>query len=282
METNAKIRQTADAINLEVSKKVNEDEIISSINLSPEEIRIKSNKMALEGYTTINEGFSIDEKGNMTCRDAKINGALITNGSKFNVDEEGNMTCKEATMDSVNIRNGSLSMLVDPNSETDDFVLVDQNGLRTLFWGNQIRFNNGNLDGQGIVQIGIFTNDIYRGYIDCNGEISCETLQQWSDIKSKKNIKKLGNKVTKNKTAMDIVKKADICEYNYKNAKGKKYGMVIGEGYNYPEEIVSKNARGMNCVDLYGMVSLLWKAVQEQQTEIENLKGNKKSWEENK
>lgn len=39
--------------------------IISSINMSPEEIKIKSEKIKLEGYTTINGSFSIDEIGNV-------------------------------------------------------------------------------------------------------------------------------------------------------------------------------------------------------------------------
>ena len=64
VESNSKIRQTADEISLEVSRKAGKDEIVSLINLSPEEIKIKSEKLALEGLTTINGGFSIDEKGN--------------------------------------------------------------------------------------------------------------------------------------------------------------------------------------------------------------------------
>lgn len=75
VEANSKIRQTADKINLEVSKKVDGDKIVSSINLSPEEIKIESSKITLEGYTTINGGFSIDEKGNASIS----NGAVIIN-----------------------------------------------------------------------------------------------------------------------------------------------------------------------------------------------------------
>ena len=77
VETDTLIRQTKDEINIEVSKKVDDDEIISAINLSPEEITINSSKLALEGYTTINGSFSIDEEGN----------ASIANGAvKINTD----------------------------------------------------------------------------------------------------------------------------------------------------------------------------------------------------
>lgn len=64
VESNTKIRQTADEIELKVSEKADKDEIVSLINLSPEQIKIQSSKLALEGLTTINGGFSIDEKGN--------------------------------------------------------------------------------------------------------------------------------------------------------------------------------------------------------------------------
>lgn len=64
VETNARIREESDKISLEVSKKVGQDEIISAINLSPEKIKINSKNLELEGITTINGGFSIDEKGN--------------------------------------------------------------------------------------------------------------------------------------------------------------------------------------------------------------------------
>ncbi len=53
-------------------------EIISKINMSPEDVTIQSKKISLEGYTTINEGFSIDEKGN----------ASIANGNVI-IDNEG-------------------------------------------------------------------------------------------------------------------------------------------------------------------------------------------------
>lgn len=77
VETSTQIRQTADEINLEVSKKVDGDKIISSINLSPEQIAINSSKIKLEGYTTINGNFSVDEYGNMSCIDANLSGNFL-------------------------------------------------------------------------------------------------------------------------------------------------------------------------------------------------------------
>lgn len=42
-----------DRINLEVGKKLGADKVISAINMSPEQIKIKSNKINLDGYVTI-------------------------------------------------------------------------------------------------------------------------------------------------------------------------------------------------------------------------------------
>ena len=47
-EMNSEIKQTADSINLEVSKKVDENEIISKINQSAEQISIEANKISLK------------------------------------------------------------------------------------------------------------------------------------------------------------------------------------------------------------------------------------------
>lgn len=48
VEMNSKISQTADEINLEVRRKVDNDEIISSINQSAEEIQIQADKISLK------------------------------------------------------------------------------------------------------------------------------------------------------------------------------------------------------------------------------------------
>lgn len=62
----------------EISQKVSKDNVVSSINLTPEEIKINADKIKLEGVTTINNGFSVDLEGNMSCNNASINGDLVT------------------------------------------------------------------------------------------------------------------------------------------------------------------------------------------------------------
>ena len=59
--------------------------------------------------------------------------------------------------------------------------------------------------------------------------------------------------------------------YNYKGEsdKDKKHiGIVIGDNYNYAKEILSSDGKG---VDLYSMISVAWKAIKEQQEQIESM-----------
>lgn len=63
----------------EIALKVGKNEVISSINQSPEKIKLKAERIGLEGYTTINNGFSIDENGNPIIKGGNIE--LIDTGS---------------------------------------------------------------------------------------------------------------------------------------------------------------------------------------------------------
>jgi len=62
-------------------------EIVSKINQSPEEISIEANKIRLEGYTTINGGFSIDENGNASIANNTVlidtQGITLADGAKI-------------------------------------------------------------------------------------------------------------------------------------------------------------------------------------------------------
>ena len=61
-ELASKMNILAGKIKLEVSKKVGVNEIISYINMSPESIKIKSNKIYLVGYVTVGDLEGEDRK----------------------------------------------------------------------------------------------------------------------------------------------------------------------------------------------------------------------------
>ena len=122
VETNSAITQTAKDINLEVSKKVGNDELISKINQSADRITLSA------GRLVINSGnFILDENGNVKCTNGEFQGtitssnATITGGSlkvgeNFSVDKDGKLTCSNAnvtgtiTSSNATITGGSLKV----------------------------------------------------------------------------------------------------------------------------------------------------------------------------
>ena len=85
VEVSSQISQTATEINLEVAKKTNKDEIISTINQTAEQIKIQANKISLDGkqinltgenISIASTNFNVDKNGNVTA-----NNASFTNGN---------------------------------------------------------------------------------------------------------------------------------------------------------------------------------------------------------
>lgn len=80
-----------------IAKGLDSDDEESSITIAPEfiqllstsDILLKAKNILLEGYTTINGGFSIDENGNMTANNGNFNGS---------VNAQGNMTADTLTV----------------------------------------------------------------------------------------------------------------------------------------------------------------------------------------
>ena len=93
VELNTAITETSEEINLTVSKKVDKNEVISSINQSAEKVNIKANKIGLEGLVTANKHFKIDEKGSMEAVDGTFSGNIYfpNSGSKV-IGGEGLLT----------------------------------------------------------------------------------------------------------------------------------------------------------------------------------------------
>ena len=269
VESKTEIRRTADEINLEVSKKVNEDEVIAAINLSPETIKILANNLQLEGFTSINGNFTIDEEGNMICNDATINGAVIANGENFSVDEEGNVICKSAQMENVvcenfiiknsTIQEGFIELKSDSGEASFSVTDTSNDRVNSELSAMMLNFNSNQI--RNACMVGIIQNT-GAGFVSVEGDIDCYVLHQNSLESIKKNISKFSG-------GLDIVKNSDIYEYNFKieNDTDKKHiGFIIGENYKTPYEVLGNT--GTN-IEPYSAVSILWNAVQEQQKIIE-------------
>lgn len=70
------IIQMAEEINIEVKKKVNNNEIIAAINLSSEEAKILAKKIILEGLVTANENFKVLLDGSIEAQNGSFAGNI--------------------------------------------------------------------------------------------------------------------------------------------------------------------------------------------------------------
>ena len=273
VETNSKIKTVADEINLEVSKKVDQNEVIASINLSPEEIKILAKNLQLEGFTSINGNFTIDEEGNMICNNATIKGTTIANGENFSVDEEGNMTCKSATMENVTCENFTIKnstiqegyIELKSTGGNSSFSVIDTSNDRINSELSAMMLNFNSNEIRSACMLGIIQNT-GAGFVSVEGDIDCNVLHQNSLESIKKNIEKFSG-------GLELVKESDIYTYNFKvedDTNKKHIGFVIGDNYKTPDEVLGQ--KGTN-IELYSMISILWNAVQEQQKQIENIEG---------
>lgn len=282
-ETNAAIKVSSEEISSQVSKKVGKNEVISSINQTPETVSINASKVNINGVVSANGNFKVDTSGNMTCNNATFNGGnvnLVDNGlgvyeGKLKV--QGDNFINGLYSEGVVIRKkGSgtnyitpSSIFINMNKSTGEPQIELTTENRTLFHANSYGFGymyNEDV-GFSMAEIANFYG-ISRMYVD--GGITTPNVTQTSKKENKKNFEKFDN-------ALDIIKNIDIYKYNLKTEKDdtkKHLGFVIGDDYKYAEEVTSTENDG---VDIYSFVSLCCKAIKEQQILIDDLKKEIKS-----
>lgn len=261
VEMNSSITQTAEGINLEVKKKVDENEIISKINQSAEQVSIQAEKISLNGKTLnladnmaiVSNNFNVDKNGNMSCNNAKISGGYIGVPLKDRYDlGEANLGIEDT--------DGTMSTWVNGRGfhcKTDYSVFHADCGSNP-----EISIVSGN-NTSSVKPTGITT----------------PVLTQTSLEEAKKNFEKLEN-------GLDIVNNTEIYKYNLKSQTDgdkKHIGFVIGENYKYSNEITALDNEGKEIgVDTYSMISVAYKAIQEQQEIINQLQEKIKELEGNK
>ena len=246
-EMETAISQTAEEINIEVSKKVGNNEVISKINQSAEQITINANKLNLQGYIT-----ATDLSGSGT---TTINGANINTGTIQGITLSGNT-----------ITGGTITAKAGFNENNPYINVIDSRNtemvpIETRIWGNGISVwdysNNPNANIRTEVN-GMYA-ELYNGVVNAYG------FNNISLAETKKNFEKL-------KSGLDIINATDIYKYNYiaeEDSNKKHIGIVIGDEYKYSNEIISSEKKG---VDTYSMVSVCFRAIQEQQEQINSLK----------
>ena len=255
VELDSEIKQTASEINLEVSKKVGNDEIISKINQSAEAVGINANKIELSANDVLNllAGNAI----NLTSKNITIS------SDSLNIDKYGNMTLKAT---------GTRVFKVENSTNANQRVYITDTALVVDGSSQLDRASIGILDNNdGIVSASSSSGSVTE--ILGTG-ITTPKLTQTSLESQKKNFEKMQN------NALNIIRNIDIYKYNLKNEKDtdkKHIGFVIGDNYKYSKEVTSLDNTG---VDTYSFVSLCCKAIQEQQEIIEQLENKIKEMEE--
>lgn len=151
-------------------------------------------------------------------------------------------------------------------------------------YNNYLRFSNAGcvLYDKNKIQFG--TNGYMRASIESNGDAKFGNIYSngslvTSDRKKKTGVKKLSgtflDKVRGSAVYRYRLKQDMIPEENAKNLKRKSVGTKnesVGLMYDEaPEEIRRETESGDKAIDLYGMVSVLWKAVQELSDKVDSL-----------
>ena len=273
VEMNSSITERAEEINLEVRKKVGNDEVISKINQSSEAIQILANKLGLTANDILDiiAGNSI----NLSSKNVTIN------SNNFNVDKDGKMTCNNATVKGKIISSEIEGSTIKLGGDADhpEFIADTDDGYRTEIFPLGL-INEYDMSGtyvalqKGAIGLGLFTDSSMEqtASIEYN-EIRIPIVSQTSLKEYKKNFEKIQYK------AIDVIKDIDIYEYNLKHEKDtdkKHIGFVIGNGFNYSKKVTSSDNKG---VDSYSFISLCCKAIQELSSKVEELEKKVKEME---
>lgn len=263
-ELSSTVSQTASEIYLAVDEKLDEEDFTSAnimlkINNDESLAQINADKINLNGVVTANEKFKINTDGSMeavggtfTEGQIKITGGT-QNDPKFLIADSNETNI-------VKMYPGTIFVDGDNNSTV---VLHDNNNgsSQVLLYADSI--------GGGITMGGNVLNDILmragsNTHISCIGYMEATAYNYLSDKKLKENIKEY------NFNAINLIKNGKIYTYNLKRNNKKEFGFVVGENYKCPKEIVEKN-EDLFSINAYRVSAVLWKAIQEQQEQIEQL-----------
>lgn len=257
-------------------------------------MKIKADQIDLEGYTTINDGFSIDLEGNMTAKSGAVAGWDITEDGFA---KSGKCLINNAVCDydiKVSRPQGAgsaISISTDYNDGTTFEIypagIAIKNQGSSFLSGTTLRIGNTNysslLDCQpnGVIFYVGDINGANQLLFDANADTKLHLKGgnaladngSWvnGSLESRK------REIEEYKAnALSIVKSNKIYSYLYNiedDKANRHYGFVIPDKedskYKAPIECISAGGEG---IDTYSMTAVLWKAVQELSAEIEQLK----------
>ena len=303
IERTAKIETDLGEINLEVSQKVNQSDytsaqILLKINNDESQVKIRGDKVDIDGKAV---RFTTDVKNDYvyTSTDTdKIVAYLAGTGSLtpaeielYNVSGGGYVNSLDLVIINRAIQNNDGiiegTFRIDPYSAKRSIILKDYNDEIRTFLGlygiktDNIKATNINIESLNIGVGGnndtiylFATEDMFQIVNGASSttitaqDVTTPIVYQTSKEEDKKNFEKFGN-------GLDIIKATEIYKYNLKTqADGDKkhIGFVIGKDFKYAHEITAEKDGKEVGVDTYSMIAVAYKAIQEQQEQIEQLK----------
>ena len=265
----SQLTQTANGISSRVSSvedgKADKNEIISEINQSAEAVAINANKINLNGAVTANNNFKILTDGSMEATNGTFTSGKVSlvggseSDANFELYKDSNKNVNErlyALYNFLVVRNSALEYVnMQAGASGTSGIQISENSNTYISLYARDTWSSILLNGvSGSTQIN-------------NTGIYTPQLTQTSKEEDKKNFEKLQN-------GLDIVKNTDIYKYNLKSQtdnEKKHIGFVIGKNYKYAHEITAEDEGKEVGVDTYSMISVAYKAIQEQQEQIEEL-----------
>ena len=220
VEMNSAITQTADEINLEVSKKVGEDEVISAINLSSEEAQINADKISLKGKTiqltsdniAINSRYlQIDKYGNITASKGTFSGTVTTD-ENLTVGRNIYLAMDSTYRKNIYLSNNSVISRLVNAGPYDEAIEIKSADIHLVSGTGSISVNPDN----AFVQSG---NVYLRGD---NNVYSNKQITITSDERLKGNIKNI---------SVDWINDLKVKEFEYKDDNGRKQIGLIAQEY---------------------------------------------------
>lgn len=189
---------------------------------------------------------------------------VVISSNNFNVDKNGNMECSNA-----NITGGKINL--ETTRALGDKVLNVKDDMGAESYIGTVNASIGYTGGNTLS--GVYL----QGEASGQSMVRAQVITQTSLESQKKNIEKL-------EKGLEIVKNTEIYKYHFitqKNEDKKHIGFVIGDNYKYSKDITSLDGKGNEIgVDSYSMISVAYRAIQEQQEIIENLEKRIKELEE--
>lgn len=261
-----------DRANNQIVLKATADGHIAQVNLGadPSEgsaFNVLADNINLEGYTTINDGFSIDLQGNATMNNANINGGNIT------IIDGGDGFPQLKVRKNTNTYTYYMSNWI---FQYDDEKNVDiQNGaircrenyFQTVNNIAYYGYNEANLkNNSNIIKINNKNNDPYYQVTNGSNFSSMTPNGVWSPSFNNNSQESKKKNIEFDDGCLEQILNSDICSFNWKfedDGDQKHIGCIIAdEGGNY--RIASKVlTHDKDAIDLYSMAGMSWKAIQE-------------------